>query len=79
MIVRYRLTYMTLWHIRARSTGIKKELAKALKRSGSTINRYIRENEYNDALTAGEALKVLRHRTGLTNRELIEDGIAALN
>jgi len=79
MIGRYRLTYVALCHIRARSNGIKKELAIALKRSGSTINRYIRENDYNDALTAGEALKVLRRRTGLTTRELIEDVIAALN
>lgn len=79
MTERYRLTYMALWHIKARSKGIKQELAVALKRSRSTIDRYLRENEYNDALTAGESLKVLRRRTGLTNRELIEDGIAALN
>lgn len=68
----YQLTPKALIAIdKARSAGIIRGLANALKCSDNTINRHIRDNEPNGDLTKKIAVEVIRKNTGLKEAEIL--------
>jgi predicted transcriptional regulator len=54
---------------------IRMKIAIEIGVSDQTIRRYIKDND--DELTKAAALKVIRKETGLSNKEILEEGVAA--
>jgi hypothetical protein len=59
----------------ADSRSLPKKLQEALGVSRVTMWKYLKDN--NDELTKAAALKVIREETGLSDEQILEEGVAA--